>query len=118
MENLGAIRRSKSAQCKFGSILICIFFYVQNEFPSFGKISWKTNRSIVVQVNEYIEQIGANFETIMTSYFEDFKAQKQLIAQPKGKKTAKPSLAKPTTRESTRATTKEAKKKEKKKATK
>ena len=28
MENLGAIRRSKSAQCKFGSILICIFFYV------------------------------------------------------------------------------------------
>ena len=28
MENLGAIRRSKSAQCKFGSILICTFFYV------------------------------------------------------------------------------------------
>ena len=37
MENLGAIRTSKSAQCKFGSILICLFFYVQNEFPSFGK---------------------------------------------------------------------------------
>ena len=28
MENLGAIRRSKSAQCKFGSILICLFSYV------------------------------------------------------------------------------------------
>ena len=27
MENLGAIR-SKSAQCKFGSILICTFFYL------------------------------------------------------------------------------------------
>ena len=33
MENLGAIRRTKGAQCKFGSILVCIFFYVQNEFP-------------------------------------------------------------------------------------
>ena len=28
MENLGAIRKTKSAQCKFGSILVCIFFYV------------------------------------------------------------------------------------------
>ena len=48
MENLGAIRRSKSPRCKFGSILICTFFYVQNEFPSFGKIGWKANRSIAV----------------------------------------------------------------------
>ena len=35
-ENLGAIRKSKGAQCKFGAILVCIFFFVQNEFPSFG----------------------------------------------------------------------------------
>ena len=27
-ENLVAIRRTKGAQCKFGAILICIFFYV------------------------------------------------------------------------------------------
>ena len=26
-----------------------------------------------MQVNEYIEKMGANFETIMTSYFKDFK---------------------------------------------
>ena len=38
IENLGAIKKTKSAQCKFGSILVCIFFYVQNAFPSFGKI--------------------------------------------------------------------------------
>ena len=73
MENLGAIRNSKSAQCKFGSILVCIFFYVQNKFPSFGKLGWKTNRSIFVQINEYIEQMGEKFESVMTSYFEDFK---------------------------------------------
>ena len=72
-ENLGAIRRSKGAQCKFGAILVCIIFYVQNEFPSFGKVVCKENRSIIAQVNEYIEQMGANFETLMTSYFEDFK---------------------------------------------
>lgn len=54
IENLIAIRRSKSAQCKFGSILVCIFFYVQNEFPSFGKVGWKKNRSVLIQINEYI----------------------------------------------------------------
>ena len=72
-ENLGAIRRSKGAQCKFGAILICIFFFVQNEFPSFGTVEWKTNRSVMVQINDFIEQLGDNFESIMTSYFEDFK---------------------------------------------
>ena len=34
---------------------------------------WKENRLIIAQVNEYIEQMRTNFETLMTSYFEDFK---------------------------------------------
>ena len=28
---------------------------------------------MVSQVNEYIEQMGTNFEALMTSYFEDLK---------------------------------------------
>ena len=28
IENLGAIRRTKGAQYKFGAILVCMFFYV------------------------------------------------------------------------------------------
>ena len=43
------------------------------EFPSFGKVNWDSIKSIVTQINEYIEQIGNNFEAQMTSYFEDFK---------------------------------------------
>ena len=73
IENLGAIRRKKGAKCKFGAILVFIFFYVQNEFPSFGIVEWKTNRSVAFQINDFIEQLGDNFESIMTSYFEDFK---------------------------------------------
>ena len=73
MENLGAIRKTKSAQCKFGSILLCIFFYVYKTFPSFGIVGWKTNRSVSMPINEYVEKMGDNFESVMTSYFEDFK---------------------------------------------
>ena len=32
-ENLGAIRKTKGDQCKFGSVLVCIFFYLIKEFP-------------------------------------------------------------------------------------
>ena len=56
---------------------------MQNEFPSFGKVGWKTNRSIAVQINEYIEGLGDNFESIMTIYFEDLKkSMKQRLMIP------------------------------------
>ena len=54
-ENLEAIRKTKREQCKFGKILVCIFFFMQNEFPSFGKVDLKTNKSVMVQINDYIE---------------------------------------------------------------
>ena len=55
IENLGAIRKTKSTQWKFGSILICILFYVQNIFPTFGIVAWKTNKSVTIHIGEYIE---------------------------------------------------------------
>ena len=72
-ENLGAIRRSKGAQCKFGLVLVCIFFYVMEEFRSIGKVNWNSKKPSITQINEYIQQMGDNFEAQMTSYFEDFK---------------------------------------------
>ena len=73
LEKLGAIRRSKGSQCKFDSVLVYIFFYVMEEFPSIGKVNWKSNKSTITQINEYIEQMGDNFEAQMTSNFEDSK---------------------------------------------
>ena len=40
-ENLREIRKSKGAQCKFGVVLVCIFFYLMKEFPSIGKVNWE-----------------------------------------------------------------------------
>ena len=40
-ENLGAIRKSKGVQCKFGAVLVCMFFYLMKEFPSIGKFNWE-----------------------------------------------------------------------------
>ena len=54
-ENLGAIRKSKGAQCKFGSILVWMFFYVMKAFPSFWKVNWNEDKTIVDQINKFIE---------------------------------------------------------------
>ena len=72
-ENMGAIRKSKGAQCKYGLVLVCMFFYLMKEFPFVGKVKWNPDKTIVEQINGYIEQMGDNFDAQMTSYFEDFK---------------------------------------------
>ena len=50
-----------------------MFFYLMKEFPSIGKVKWNTDKTIVEKINNYIEQMGDNFDAQMTSYFEDFK---------------------------------------------
>ena len=53
-KNLGSIRRSKISSCKFGSLIMCILFYVQNTFPTFGQVSWKTSRAITEHINDML----------------------------------------------------------------
>ena len=61
-ENLGAIRKSKGAQYKFGAVLVCMFFYVMKEFPSIGKVNWDQDKTIIEQINGFIAQMGKNFD--------------------------------------------------------
>src|SRR5271156_1430851 len=72
-KNMGSIRTSKNNPCKFGSLLICIFFYVQNFFPSKGTVVWRKDTPILYQINEFIAEMGQNFDTVMDNYFEEFK---------------------------------------------
>ena len=37
-ENLKLIRKVKKHICMFGSLIVCIFFYVHNMFPSIGDV--------------------------------------------------------------------------------
>ena len=34
---------------------------------------WESNKKVRVHIVELIEKLGDNFESIITSYFEDFK---------------------------------------------
>ena len=49
-------------------ILLCSEF-----FPSKGTIVWRKDVPILYQINEYIAEMGENFDSIMDNYFETFK---------------------------------------------
>ena len=46
-KNMDSIRTSKNNPCKFGSLLTCLFFYVQNFFPSKGSVVWRKDTPIL-----------------------------------------------------------------------
>lgn len=73
IENLCSIRRNKSSSCKFGSLLIFLFFYLEDTFPTHGQVNWKADQLVTNQITYMIKQVGANFNSLMTSYFGDFK---------------------------------------------
>ena len=72
-KSMESIRTSKNNPYKFGSLLIYLFFYIQKFFPSKGTIVWRKDIPIIYQINEFIAEMGENFDSIMDNYFDDFK---------------------------------------------
>ena len=42
-------------------------------FLGFGNIFWEQGKLVTRKINEYITQLGENFENVMDTYFEEFK---------------------------------------------
>lgn len=76
-KNMESIRGSKNNPCKFCSLLTCLFFFVQNLFPSKGSIVCRRDVPILYRINEYIVEMGENFDIIMDNYFESLKEKMQ-----------------------------------------
>ena len=72
-KSMKSIRTSKNNPCKFGSLLTCLFFYVQNFFPSKDTIVWRKDVPILYQINEYIAEMGENYTSTMDNYLDAFK---------------------------------------------
>ena len=57
-KNMDDIKTSKNNPYTFGSLLACLFFYVQKLFPSKGSIVWRKDTPILYQINEFIAKMG------------------------------------------------------------
>ena len=68
-----SIKTSKNNPCKFGSLLTCLFFYVQKFYPSNATIIWRKDVLVLYQIDEYISKMGENYSSIMDNYFDAFR---------------------------------------------
>ena len=49
---------------KFGSLIMCILFYVQNYFPIVGDIIWEQGKPITRQMGDFIKNLVNYFESV------------------------------------------------------
>ena len=63
----------KNSTCKFGSLIMCILFYVQKYFSSIGNNVWEQDKPLIRKISEYKNQLEENFKNFMNTYFEEFK---------------------------------------------
>ena len=63
-KNMDSVKTSKNNPCKFGSLLTCLFFYVQKLFPSKGIVVWRKDTLVLYHINKFIIEMGENFERL------------------------------------------------------
>lgn len=73
MVNIERIKKDKKQSFKYGSLMVCIFFYVQIFFPGKGNVVWSQEKPIMVQIGEMIKDIGNKFGETMWGYFKEFQ---------------------------------------------
>lgn len=71
--NLESIKKDKRQKFKFGQLIIGLFFYFQNSFPSIGDIQWSMDTPAMLQIKNSIKLIGNEFTKVIWRYFKDFQ---------------------------------------------
>lgn len=57
-ENLKKLGLVKKKFIKFGTLLVCLFFYYQSFFPSIGKVTWQEDKLDMIQIGELANNLG------------------------------------------------------------
>lgn len=65
--------KDKNTSCKFGSLFMCIFFHGKNSFPTIVKVLWDRKKLVTEKIDDFIEHLEKNYETILDGYFDEFK---------------------------------------------
>lgn len=73
MVNMEIIKKDKKQSFKYGSLLVCIFFYVQNFSLGKRKVVWSQEKPIMVQIGEMIRDLGNKFGETLWGYFKEFQ---------------------------------------------
>lgn len=74
MENLNKVKKDKKNTFKYGTLILCLFFYFMNELPGKKSMCWTSDKPISIQIREHLNNIGdSNARRIaLWGYFKNF----------------------------------------------
>lgn len=81
VENLSSIRKAKNSMCKFGFLIVYTFFYIHKYFLGIGNVVWEQDNPITRKINEFITQLGDNFDNEMNTYFDEFMLRMKILEE-------------------------------------
>lgn len=58
MKNQTKIKNDKKNTFKYGTLILCLFFYFMNEVPGIGNVQWAYDRLVVVQIRQLLYNNG------------------------------------------------------------
>lgn len=77
IKNLKKIKENKKHPFKYGTLLLCIFFYFKNEISGVGPMQWAFDRPVGVQIQEYLYSYNDSKVQItnLWGYFKNFQEE-------------------------------------------
>jgi len=58
MNNLNKIKKDKKNTFKYGTLVLCLFFYFMNELPGMKSLYWTSDKPVAIQIREHLHNIG------------------------------------------------------------
>lgn len=79
LNNLKKIKQDKKHVFKFGTLIICLYFYFMNEVPDAGKVQWACDGPVMMQIKENLDGLGdaQAQRAILWGYFKTFQSMTQ-----------------------------------------
>lgn len=76
-DNMKKIKENKSNTCKYRSLLVCTFLYLQKFVPGIGKVNWQSVKLITAQISDMMRSLGDNVNKDFHAYFKEFQTRMQ-----------------------------------------
>lgn len=58
MKNLQKINQDKKHPFKYGTLILCLYFFFMNEVLGIGQVQWACDRLVAIQIRDFPHSIG------------------------------------------------------------
>jgi len=74
IKNLNKLKKDKKNTFKYGTLVVCLFFYFMNEVLGIKGVHWTNDKPVAMHIRNYLHNIGDSkaHRTTIWGYFKNF----------------------------------------------